>query len=57
MRYNTLMMNKKPEPNEADKPFNYTEWKNSTVKPRALPGWGRKGKITEMMNQQKTLKS
>lgn len=36
---------------DSEQPFNYTEWKNSSKKPRALPGYGPKGKITEMMVQ------
>jgi hypothetical protein len=31
-----------------DEPFNYQDWKNSTVKPRALPGHGKNGAITKM---------
>ena len=36
---------------DSEQPFNYNEWKNSGKKPRALPGYGPKGKITEMMAQ------
>jgi hypothetical protein len=36
---------------DSEQPFNYNEWKNSGKKPRALPGYGPKGKITEMMVQ------
>jgi hypothetical protein len=36
---------------DSEQPFNYNEWKNSSKKPRALPGYGPKGKITEMMAQ------
>ncbi len=32
-----------------DEPFNYDEWKNSSVKKRALPGWGKNGEITKMV--------
>jgi hypothetical protein len=36
---------------DSEQPFNYNEWKNSGKKPRALPGHGPKGKITEMIVQ------
>jgi hypothetical protein len=41
---------------EKKKPFNYAEWKASSVKPRALPGWGKKGPITKMVASMKNVK-
>ena len=41
---------------DADEPFNYAEWKASSVKKRAMPGWGKNGGITKMVAASKAIK-